>query len=133
KAHVGMASPGASELIVDTHWVGILGRVDGSELCLTLGSALGGLGTSELTVDIRSLSTLEAGFEQGRLERVAVSLCSPVSLEDHFFRIWITRLFRTLVMFSCVNSGTSNGGWELGHGLAMEETAENPGSHLQGL
>lgn len=113
-----MASPGASELIGGTCGVENLGAVDGCELCLnfgsalggsgtlglivdqgntcgvrslgavggselwlTLGSALGGLETLELAVDIRSLSTLEAGCEQGRLVQVAASLGSPVSLE----------------------------------------------------
>uniref|UniRef100_A0A8C9P5Y4 Uncharacterized protein n=1 Tax=Spermophilus dauricus TaxID=99837 RepID=A0A8C9P5Y4_SPEDA len=95
----------------------ILGAVGGSELCLTLGSALGGLETLRLTADVRILSTLEADCEQGRLVQAAVSLGSPASLEGHFFRIRITRLFRTLEMFSCVNSGTSNGGW--GHFLHL--------------
>lgn len=65
----------------DTCGVRSLGAVGGSELCLTLGSALGGLETLELTADVRSLSTLEAGREQGGLVQVAVSLGSPLSLE----------------------------------------------------
>lgn len=76
-----MTQLGVAELTGDNCWIGNI-VVDGFEVWLTLGSALGGLLTLGSTFDAWGFPTLEEGCEHGTLLQVAVTLGSLVDLEE---------------------------------------------------